>query len=177
MWLMPRQPKEARIKAATIKPGETGELERAISLINGSDPMKGILMLRDMVEKDSTNTEALSYLGLYSLQTGQLDKARERFEEIVKVDSLHAQAHWQLGQLDFDNEEYGKAILHFEKVALYHSEEIPGAWFFLGRCRELTGDFAGALEAYTTFKPLNTDTVVAGRLEEFMAGLKEKLNK
>jgi len=176
LWLMPRQPEEARQKAADLKPLESGELEEALALINGSDPMKGILMLREMVEKDSTNTEAQMYLGIYSLQTGQTDKARERFEAVLRVDSLNAEAHWQLGQIDFSVEAFAAAAGHFDKVTEHHSDEIPGAWFFLGRCREFTGDFAGALEAYTTFQPLNTDTVVAGKLEEFIAGLKEKLN-
>ena len=55
----------------------------AIELVlNGEQPMKGIVMLREALDKDSSNKSALLALGLFSIQSGQFDKATDRFTSI-----------------------------------------------------------------------------------------------
>lgn len=58
----------------------------ATILYGGLDaPMTGISMIRDVVQKDSTNLFAQTTLGEASLLSGQLDKAVERFKTVVKL--------------------------------------------------------------------------------------------
>ena len=59
--------------------------------------MQGIFMLREMVEKNPKNTDALYYLGILSIQTGQYENAIERFNQIISIDSSDKRAYLQLG--------------------------------------------------------------------------------
>ena len=62
-------------------------VEQALSLIEGANPMEGIFMLRDIVENNPKDTEALYYLGVLSNQTGQYKNAVERFNQLITIDS------------------------------------------------------------------------------------------
>lgn len=55
-------------------------------------PMEGISLIRQVVEKDSTNAYAQLTLGEASLMSGQLDKAVERFKTVnhLQPDNLQA---------------------------------------------------------------------------------------
>jgi tetratricopeptide (TPR) repeat protein len=74
--------------------------------VEGSpNPMKGIMMLRDVVQKDSTNFQAQVQLGLFAMQSGQYDKAVDRFKRLQKivptnneVDLYLAQAYAESGK-------------------------------------------------------------------------------
>lgn len=48
-------------------------------------PMTAIAMIRDVVQKDSTNAFAQTTLGEASVMSGQLDKAVERFATVVRL--------------------------------------------------------------------------------------------
>ncbi len=69
-------------KMQTMDP-DSLKLQQAIELVNGADPMAGIVQLRELVAKDSTNVDAQYYLGLFSVKSGQLDKAIERFDKVL----------------------------------------------------------------------------------------------
>ncbi|MBB3701532.1 tetratricopeptide repeat protein [Flammeovirga yaeyamensis] len=48
-------------------------------------PMKGITMIREVLAKDPEHQLALSSLGILSIQSGQFDKAIERFEKVKEL--------------------------------------------------------------------------------------------
>ena len=57
----------------------------AVYLYGGmSNPMQGISMIREVADKDSTNTYAQWTLGEASIFSGQLDKALERFKRVAR---------------------------------------------------------------------------------------------
>ncbi len=64
----------------------------ATILYSGHDPMKGIGIIREVVQKDSTNVFAQFTLGEASLMSGQLDKAVERFKTVVRLQPSNQQA-------------------------------------------------------------------------------------
>lgn len=72
-------------------------VEQALSLIEGANPMEGVFMLRDIVENNPKDTEALYYLGVLSNQTGQYINAAERFNQLIAIDSSDKRAYLQLG--------------------------------------------------------------------------------
>ena len=72
-------------------------VERALTLIQGSNPMEGIFMFREILQEDPKNTDALYYLGLLSNQTGQYENAAERFNQLISIDSSDKRAYLQLG--------------------------------------------------------------------------------
>lgn len=62
-----------------------------------SPPMQGIALLKEVLEKDPSNIEALRSLGEFSIQSGQLDKALERFKTILEYDPENVYAYVRLG--------------------------------------------------------------------------------
>lgn len=84
--VMPRTPsgkQAAEVKA--LSPAEV-KMAEAIALVQGQDPMRGIMMLREVVEEDPNNAEAHWHLGLFSIQSGQYEKALDRFRKVRDLD-------------------------------------------------------------------------------------------
>ncbi|MFZ1686310.1 MAG: hypothetical protein WAU70_02745 [Flavobacteriales bacterium] len=70
----------------------------AAALVQGADPMKGIMALRGILAEDSNNVEAHWQLGLFSMQSGQLDKAVGRFRKVTELAPARAEAWLELGR-------------------------------------------------------------------------------
>ncbi len=63
------------------------------------NPMEGILKIRKVVERDSTNVYAIITLGEASLISGQSDKAIERFEKVVELQPANLEAILSLADI------------------------------------------------------------------------------
>lgn len=56
------------------------------SLVTGSNnPMAGIALLREVVQADPKNLDANKTLGLFSMQSGQYDRAIDRFQTVIEI--------------------------------------------------------------------------------------------
>ncbi len=88
----------------------------AMTYLSSSNPMQGIMMLRQVLEKDPKNELALYNMGMLSVQSGQYDRAVERLEELVKIDPRHLQGQLLLGVAYMNSGEKEKAKAQFEKV-------------------------------------------------------------
>lgn len=100
---------------------DTNDLETATMLgtcfVEGStNPMNGITMLRKVVSKDSTYIDAQVQLGMFAIQSGQSEKALERFNKILKIKPDYIQAYIYLGQIYAD---MGKKEQAIEMLELY----------------------------------------------------------
>ena len=62
------------------------------------NPMKGILMLTDLVEKEPDNVLVLTTLGRFAIQTGQFDKAIERLLKVLLLEPENNKANCLLSQ-------------------------------------------------------------------------------
>ena len=80
----------------------------------GNQPMKGISLLREVIQKDSNNIEANLQLGLFSVTSRQFDKAIERFQRILRIDSTHIDMYVYLGDTYLEMGEKQKAIGSYE---------------------------------------------------------------
>lgn len=63
-----------------------------------SNPMQGILMLRDLNEKNPENVGVLNNLGRLGIQTGQFERAITRLEKAVELEKNNALANCLLAQ-------------------------------------------------------------------------------
>ena len=81
----------------------------------GSQPMHGVLMLLDVVKKDSNNVDAQLMLGRFGLISGQIDKAIVRFEKVLYLQPQNSEALYSLGEAYKDKGDKQKAIEQFEK--------------------------------------------------------------
>lgn len=89
------------------------------ALVTGSsNPMAGIALLREVVQADPKNLDANKALGLFSMQSGQFDKAIERFKTVVEI-KADAESYFYLAAA------YEKIGQKSEAIAAYKkSKEI-----------------------------------------------------
>jgi len=151
--------------AATVDP-----VEAAVQKVSGENPMEGILALRALAETDPPNVDAVVWLGIFGIQSGQFDKARERFSEALTLEPGHLEATWQLAMLDMEEGAYGRAVVGFETVMGEDSTYANGL-FFTARCYEAMGKTEAALIRYNEYLPYAPDTVVANRVQDFITRL------
>ncbi|TRX58396.1 tetratricopeptide repeat protein [Fulvivirga sp. M361] len=69
----------------------------AMTYVSSPNPMQGIMMLREILQQDPQNEQALFNLGVLSMQSGQYDKAVERFSNLAKLYPDNTQAQFFLG--------------------------------------------------------------------------------
>ncbi len=81
----------------------------------GEMPMKGIGILKEVLDRDPNNIDALTNLGYFSIQSGQYEKAIERFEKILEIDSLNAEAYIYLTDIYLSQNNQEKGIQTLEK--------------------------------------------------------------
>lgn len=171
LWL-PR--KSADVEQLTALPTEAvatdDPVEAAVQKVSGENPMEGILALRALAESDPPNVDAVVWLGIFGIQSGQLDKARERFSEALTLEPGHLEATWQLAMLDMEEGAYDRAVVGFETVMGEDSTYANGL-FFTARCYEAMGKTEAALIRYNEYLPYAPDTVVANRVQDFITRL------
>lgn len=76
----------------------------------GQQVMKGVFMLRDIAEKDSTNAKANLLLGQMAIVSAQYDKAVARLQKVIREEPDNVQAYYYLGDAYMGLEDKEKAI-------------------------------------------------------------------
>lgn len=169
---LPKQPSSASETTETTT-NEVSDVAKAVEMVQmGENPMEGILALRQIAEEDSSNIEAQLWLGIFSLQSGQLDKARERFEKVKAIDPNQPEAYWQLGQMEMEAGNYLLAIPNFKRSVELDSSYVNGM-FFIAKSYEEAGLKEEAIAYYQDYLPFAPDSIVHERVSYFI----EQLNK
>lgn len=94
----------------------------AMTYMSSESPMKGIQMLREVVETDPRNELALFNLGMLAIQSGQYGRAVDWFEKLLAVNANHLQGNLLLGVAYLNQGEKAKARQQFEKVKKLDSD-------------------------------------------------------
>ncbi|MEC8634400.1 MAG: tetratricopeptide repeat protein [Bacteroidota bacterium] len=171
LWLPRKSADAEQLTALPTEAAATDDpVEAAVQKVSGENPMEGILALRALAESDPPNVDAVVWLGIFGIQSGQLDKARERFSEALTLEPGHLEATWQLAMLDMEDGAYDRAVVGFETVMGEDSTYANGL-FFTARCYEAMGKTEAALIRYNEYLPYAPDTVVANRVQDFITRL------
>lgn len=80
------------------------------------NPMEGILKVRQVVEKDSTNVYAQMVLGHGSLLSGQYDRAIDRFEKVLALQPVNLEAILLMAEVFERKEDKANAIKWYSKA-------------------------------------------------------------
>jgi tetratricopeptide (TPR) repeat protein len=80
------------------------------------NPMEGILKVRQVVEKDSTNVFAQMVLGQGSLMSGQYDRAIDRFEKVLDLQPVNLEAILLMAEVFERKEDKANAIKWYSKA-------------------------------------------------------------
>ncbi len=87
----------------------------AIGYIEGlGQVMKGVRLLKEVIEVNPEQKQALFTLGVLSIRSGQLDKALERFQKLVRINPENAFYHFYLGTVHERSGNTQKAIKAFK---------------------------------------------------------------
>ncbi|MFT6883395.1 MAG: cytochrome c-type biogenesis protein CcmH/NrfG, partial [Marinoscillum sp.] len=85
----------------------------AMTLMVTDTPMAGVQLLREILEEDPENRETILNLGLLAIRSRQFDRAIERFETLISLDSSDSESRFYLGlsQVEAGDTLVGKATL------------------------------------------------------------------
>jgi tetratricopeptide (TPR) repeat protein len=123
-----RQAKDLFERSLKLNPGnDSSVVGLGATYIYGNisaNPMEGILKVREVLEKDSTNVFALITLGRGSLISGQTEKAIERFEQVVKIQPGNLEALLTLADINEKKGDTKSAIAWYTKSLPFI--QIPG---------------------------------------------------
>lgn len=107
----------------------------AMMLVNTTNPMRGIMMLREILAEDPENEKALYNMGIMSVWSRQFEKALERFEKLVSIYPNHLEGNFYLGLSYFETGHLEKAKAQLEKLKQMDSNEavLQAVDEYLGR--------------------------------------------
>ncbi len=74
-------------KALQIDPSNLhARTNTALTYVNSANPMRAISILREVLDQQPNYLPAIISMGKLSMQSGQFDKAVERFKEVLRID-------------------------------------------------------------------------------------------
>jgi cytochrome c-type biogenesis protein CcmH/NrfG len=76
--------------------------------------MAGISLLREVLVEDSLHEEANFQMGIFSLQSGQMNKAIPRFEKVMQRNPERIECLYYIGHAQANLSRYDAAINTFE---------------------------------------------------------------
>jgi tetratricopeptide (TPR) repeat protein len=116
-------------KAVKLAPEDLEiQVDLGVCLIEGSTflgtpPMEGIGILKKVEQKDPNNIKALINLGYFAIKSGQFEKAEQRFNQVLKIDSEYAEAYLYLADLHERQKNYETAIADLENFKSIISDD------------------------------------------------------
>ncbi len=173
---LPKHPSSAMekvVKSTTTNP-DSLKLQQGIELVSGPNPMEGIALLRELIVKDSTNVDAQYYLGLFSVKSGQLDKAEERFNTVLALRPDDIKYQVEVGYQYMVMQKPEKGLACFERGLQLDSTD-NNSLFFSAQALEQLSRLAEAKRNYEQLLRHNTDEVVATKVNEYIDNINKKL--
>ena len=176
---MPRTPASAPkppvSQGVSIEEIGTDPVDLAVAKVSGENPMEGILELRALADESPPNLDAVMWLGRFSIQSGQLDKARERFDQVIDAQPDRVEAYWERAMLDMEEGYLEDAVQGFD-LCISADEMYVNGRFFKARCLEAMGKPDQALTEYKSYLPLSKDTAVIVSVEGIIERLESELS-
>lgn len=116
-WLL-EQAIECYNKVVEINPENIdAKMDLALCYAETSNPMQGIMMLREVAQKHPENDKAQMNLGILSIRSGQFDKAVERFNKVLELNPSQTEAYYFLGYSLVQKGDSAKALEAFKKYS------------------------------------------------------------
>ena len=148
------------------------QVDAAVQKVSSGNTVEGILELASLAQGENPNVDAIVWLGIFAVQSGQLEKARERFSEALVLEPGHSEATWQLALMDMEEGAYDRAVVGLKRSwkPIHHT---PTGCSLPLRCYEAMGNQDEARIRYETYLPYAPDTVIEQRVLEFIQRLTE----
>jgi len=101
----------------------------AMTYVDTPTPMKGITLLREVIEQEPTFVPAIFNLGILAIKSNQFGKGQERFTQILKLEPNNFKAALNLGfcLAQLDKEVEAKKVLKRVLTESKDAEEVKAA--------------------------------------------------
>jgi len=146
--------------------------ERALLLDERGDSRAAEFYAKAIEEQDCV-ADSYCNLGIIESQKGNASKAFDCFTICLKHDPRHSEAHYNLGNLYFDLNDFRLAQTHYE-MAREVDPAFANIYFNLALVQAINNDFAAAVDALSKYRELVPED--EGRIaEELLQNLKKSL--
>ena len=115
LWLLNRAIENYKSESEINPDNTDAKINLAICYTETSNPMNGIMILREVVQQHPDNLKAQMNLGLLSIRSGQFDKAIERFKKVIEIDPGGGEAYYFLGYSYMKKGENADALDYFNQ--------------------------------------------------------------
>jgi len=147
-------------------------LEQALMLDERGDAGAADLYARAIEENDCI-ADAWCNLGIIQSQRGNTIKAFDCFTTSLKYNPRHSEAHYNLGNLYFDVNDFRLAQIHYE-IAREVDPAFPNVYFNLALVQAINNDPAAAVSALSKYQEL-APAEEARHADELLRNLKKSL--
>ena len=131
---------------------ELGLFEYALMLDEQGDPRAVDVYLKAILEQDCA-ADAHCNLGIIESKQGKTAKAFDCFTSCLKLVPRHFEAHFNLGNLYFEKNDFRLAQLHYE-IAAEVDPSFPNVYFNLGLVLSIINEFDAAITALTKYRTM-----------------------
>lgn len=128
------------------------KFEQALWLDERGDSRASEMYAKAIAEHDC-EADAYCNLGIIESKNGNTTKAFDCFTTSLKHDARHSEAHYNLGNLYFDANDFRLAQLHYE-MAREIDSGFANVYFNLALVQAINNDFDGALKALKQYQAL-----------------------
>jgi tetratricopeptide (TPR) repeat protein len=147
-----------------------GLFEQALICDERGDSRAAELYAKAIDQQDCT-ADAFCNLGIIESENGNAAKAFDCFTTCLKHNPRHLEAHYNLANLYFDQNDFRLAQLHFE-LATQVDPNFANAYFNLALVQAINSDHNAALQTLAKYKRMVTED--EGRIaEELLESLKK----
>jgi tetratricopeptide (TPR) repeat protein len=149
--------------------------EQALMCDERGDDRAGELYVKAIDQQDCV-ADALCNLGIIESQKGNIIKAFDCFTTSLKHDPRHSEAHYNLGNLYFEMNDFRLAQIHFEMAGEIDST-FANAWYNLALVQTINHNAPAVLTALRKYRELvsEEDAQMAEELLENLKNAKAEL--
>jgi tetratricopeptide (TPR) repeat protein len=151
---------------------ELGHFEHALLLDERGDLKAVDIYLKAIAEQDCV-ADAYCNLGIIESKQGKTARAFDCFTNSLKHDPRHFEAHYNLGNMYFEVNDFRLAQVHYE-VATEVDPTFPNVYFNLALVLSINNELGAAITALTRYQAMVSPE--EGRIaDELLANLKKSL--
>jgi tetratricopeptide (TPR) repeat protein len=154
-------------------PTDISPFEEALLLDERNDLRAEEAYMR-AIEEGVDIADAYCNLGIMKSKQGLTPQAFDCFTKSLECDPRHAESHFNLGNLYFEEGDVRLARMHYELAAKVEPE-FPNVYFNLGLVDAIGNDFASALAALKKFKTL-ASREEGNKADDLMENLQRSLS-
>jgi tetratricopeptide (TPR) repeat protein len=151
---------------------ELSPFEQALMFDERGDSRAAELYGKAIDEQDCV-ADAFCNLGIIESQSGNTIKAFHCFTTSLKHNPRHSEAHYNLGNLYFDLNDFRLAQIHFE-MAGEIDPTFANVWFNLALIQAINNDLTAAFRTLTKYKELVSEEE-ASSADELLESVKKTL--